>query len=409
MPGFHNLTVSVTSGGKTLSEWGFQKLKDTVSTYVEANTDHSFGISIQPNLPWMDSLPNTKDPNTASVPASHLAKASTKAPDYALVAELYLDNAKAPARRCMIHLDRDNPEQRRDGTVFMKRGWTTDIDGNLQEQKWVFKERGLETVFARLDVGSTADSDNEEVLSASMDKAQIGQEAEDRESTTGKAGQITVNMVKAIVQSEYLDPEYTSFPSGDADDEGDNVAKDITHRAATVPGKSVGSERQMRIVKWAPYEPDGKIFASFIFRYRSQEILRTYGFEGFPPSTDLAQSPSRLDVSIRKITPLSALDKAMLNGAGKRLRSGRDYQIPSEKATTSEIVTKEGLIKEEEGKEQETGEPSSTKRLRSGKDYEMPTPPAKKAAHELPAAGQTTPKVEEAEEESWGDIIDIPE
>ena len=409
MPELHNLTVSVTSGGKTLSEWGLQKRNDTVSTYVEANTDHSFGISIQPNLPWTASLPNTKSSKTASVPASNLAKASTKAPDYALVAELYLDNAKVPARRCMIHLDRDNPKQRRDGTVFMKRGWTTDIDGNLQEQKWVFKERGLETVFARLDVGSAAESDNEEVLSASMNKAQIGQEAEDRECTTGKAGQIMVNMVKAIVQSEYLDPEYTSFPSGDVDDDGDNVAKDITHRATTIPGKSVGSERLMRIVKWVPYEPDGKIFASFIFRYRSREVLRRHGFEGFPPSTDLAKNASRLDVSIRKITPLSALDKAMLNGAGKRLRSGRDYKIASGKATTSEIVTKEGLIKEEEGEEPKTDEPASTKRLRSGKDYEVPTPPAKKAAHELPAAGQTTPKAEEAEEESWGDIIDIPE
>ncbi|MDI1492184.1 MAG: hypothetical protein OHK93_003396 [Ramalina farinacea] len=409
MPGFHNLTVSVTSEGKTLSEWGFQKRKDTVSTYVEANTDHSFAIAIQPNLPWTDPLPNTKDPDTASVPTSHLAKASTKAPDYALVAELYLDNAKAPARRCMIYLDRDNPGQGRDGTVVMKRGWTKDIDGNLQEQKWVFKERGLETVFARLDVGSTADSDNEEVLSASMDKAQIDQEAEDREDNSGKAGQITVNLVKAIVQSEYLDPEYTSFPSGDADDEGDNVAKEITHRATTVPGKSVGSERLMRIVKWAPYEPDGKIFASFIFRYRSQEILRRHGFAGFPPSNDLAKNASRLDVSIRKITPLSALDKAMLNGAGKRLRSGRDYQISTGKAKTSETVTKEGLISDEDGKEQETDVLSSTKRLRSGKVYEVPTPPARKAAHELPAAGQPTLKAEEADEESWGDIIDIPE
>lgn len=406
MPEFHDLTVSVTSEGNTLSEWGLQKLKDTVSTYVEANTDHSFGISIQPNLPWTDSLPNTKHSGTASVPASHLAKASTKAPDYALVAELYLDNAKMPARRCVIYLDRDSPGQRRDGTVLMKRGWTTDIDGNLQEHKWVFKERGLETVFARLDVGSTAESDNEEVLSASMNKAQIGQEVEDRENNSGKAGQITVNLVKAVVRSEYLDPEYTYFPSGDADDEGDNVAKDITHRAATVPGNAVVGEKQMRIVKWTPYEPDGKIFAIFIFRYRSQEVLRRHGFAGFPPSTDLAKSASRLDVSIRKITPLSALDKAMLSGAGKRLRSGRDYQMSTGKATTSEAVTTEGLISDEDSKEQETGESSSTKRLRSGKDYEMPTPLAKKAAHELPAAGQTASK---AEEEARGDVIDILE
>ena len=409
MPRFHNLTVSVISEGKPLSEWGDQAFGDTVSTYVEANTDYSFGISIQPNMPWMDSLPNIRRSKTASVPASHLAKASTKAPDYALVAELYLDNAKKPARRCMIHLDRENPEQRKDGTVVMKRGWARDNDGNLQEQQWVFKERGLETIFARLDVGSIAESKGVEILSASMGKAQIGQEVEDCESTTGKAGQITVKLVKAIVQSEYLDPTYSAFPSGDADDEGGTVARDITHRAATVPSKAVGSGKEMRIVQWTPYEPDGKIFAIFIFRYRSEQVLRNHGFTGFPPRTDLAKDASRLDASIRKITPLSALDKATLNGAGKRLRSGRDYQIPSwGKATTSEAVTEEGLISDEDSKEQETGEPSSMKRLRSGKDYEMPTPPAKTVAHEL-GAGQPTTTGLGDEEESWGDIIDIPE
>ena len=406
MPCFRNLTVSVTSEGNTLSEWGRQERNDTISTYVEANTDHSFGISIRPHLPWTDSLPNPKCSKAASVPASHLAKASTEAPGYALVAELYLDSAKLPARRCVIYLDPDSPEQQRHGTVSMKRGWITDIDGNLQEQKWVFKERGLETVFARLDVGSAAESDDEQVLSASMNKAQIGQEVEDREPTTGKAGQITVNLVKAIVQRECLDPVYTSFPSGDAVDEGDNVAKDITHRAAAVPGSALGSEKQMRIVKWTPCELDGKILASFIFRYRSQKILRKFGFAGFPPSTELAQRASRLDVDIRKIIPLSALDKAMLNGAGKRLRSGRDYQMSTEKAATSEVDTTEGLISDEDSKEQETGEPSSTKRLRSGTDYEMLTQPATRAARELAAAGQTASK---AEEESSGEDIDIPE
>lgn len=401
MPTSHNLTVSVTSEGNVLAEWGLQSFNDTVSTYVQANTDHSFAISIRPNVPWTDSVSNTRSPRTASCPASHLAKSSNKAPDYSLVAELYLDNAKVPARRCAVHLDPASFKQRRYGPVQMKHGWTTDVDGNLQEQKWVFKERGLESVFARLDVGSTAELEDEEMLSASMNKAQIGQKTEDCDSTAGKAGQITVNLLKAIVQSEYINPGYSPYPSGDADDEGENVAKDITHRAAMVPGNAFGSGKQMRVVDWAPYEPDGKVFASFIFRYRSEEILRKYGFPGFPPRTDLAKGASRLDTSIRKITPLSALDKATLNGAGKRLGSGKDYQIPTGKATTGEAAAKEGLINDADGEEQEADESSSTKRLRSGKDCEVPTPPAKKVAHELPA-GQATSTASGNEEESGG-------
>lgn len=138
MPHLRGITVHVTdSYGKNLQEWGIQYLRQQtegkrVSAYVQSTTDVSFQVSLQPDIPFIGHDPqsnalggehassrkelrhlkaNSEDRSTDS---DHGKKSNNSlsspvrpsttpqnhsAPDFALLAVLYLDGRRIPERK----------------------------------------------------------------------------------------------------------------------------------------------------------------------------------------------------------------------------------------------------------------------------------------------------------------------
>lgn len=138
MPHLRGITVHVTdSHGKNLQEWGTQYLRQQtegkrVSAYVQSTTDVSFQVSLQPDIPFIGHAPpsdasrgenvstpkelrrvkassedRSNDPHHRKKRNSTLSSPvrpsttpqSPSAPDFALLAVLYLDGRRTPERK----------------------------------------------------------------------------------------------------------------------------------------------------------------------------------------------------------------------------------------------------------------------------------------------------------------------
>ena len=339
MPQLNGLSVHVLSEGNELDEWGIQRLRKSkkVSSYIQSNTNQEFQVSIQPQLPWQESQKDllklrrssrrTKsssvagdfnsmstaavqcDNDSMSSPVHPLDSSSDLVPEYSLIAELYLDGRERPERRSLVYLDPSHKDFAEDGKVIMKHRWIRDRDGNLREHKWVFKEKGIETVLNTLDLNcpDKADGDDEDMLSKALATSGIVNGITEQIESHNAAGQIVIILKRIILGASYVDPHhrFLSRTSSGEDTEMGEAGKEVTHITSLI-GNHVVVKDPMRVIDISPYDPDEGDFAVFQFFYRSCEGLARMGFEGFP---QMVREPSgnvrRLSSQIANLTPLS--------------------------------------------------------------------------------------------------------
>ncbi|KAL9130429.1 MAG: hypothetical protein Q9217_001396 [Psora testacea] len=311
MPKLNDITVHVTSNGKELEEWGthFFRSRNQVTTFIQSATEQAFQISIKLRLPWQTSEHPSK------------TRASTTAPGYSLLANLYLDGREEPEKRTILHLDPAHPEYLSDGRYSINRRWIKTAEGALREHVWVFRERAVEDVLQRLNLNRQDDVDvkDENNLAGALESAHLRNIDEELLRSNTKIGQIVIEVEKVIVGPMRVDHNhlFTDMKGRDNDLDMTEAGKDVTHAASLVASGNF-LHGHKRIVTFTPYRPEEGFFAAFQFFYRSRgeccpsifcpfvdeliEQLAKYGFQNFPKS--VKAHPPSLNRCMAEATPL---------------------------------------------------------------------------------------------------------
>ncbi|KAF2485095.1 hypothetical protein BDY17DRAFT_321963 [Neohortaea acidophila] len=255
MPTYKNVTVQVTNATEVpLAEWGIRKLDrvNLTTCYIQSETDLAFRIRINPSIPW-------------------------RADEWHFLATLRIDGRQTPERRRIVRLDNyDRPSRRYrdedfDGEVIIKSRTVKDADGTVRVCGWQFKDVGIEAVFDRLLVSSEQE-DEEELIAA------MGGTALDDSEEKSKVGQIEVALERVTLGAT----RYEAVDAGARDQP--NLAGDtrqVTHTVALDAGHvAAGGARS--VIDYRPFDAPEAPYATFRFYYRSEDVLRKFGFAHFP-------------------------------------------------------------------------------------------------------------------------------
>lgn len=272
MPHFGGVTVHVTdSHGKNLQEWGIQYLRQhtegkRISAYIQSETDVSFQVSLQPDIPFIEHVPPSdasggensytrKQPghlkagsedrstdrdhektskNTLSSPVRpSTTPQSHTPPDFAFLAILYLDGRRLPERKIIVYTDpADKDFNFPSGKVAFKHRWVQSANGKMTEHAWVFKEKAIDTVFDKLMIaGSQAnieDQDDDALIKAMESSRLDAQGMTEKES---KVGQIVVELKRVVLGNKRKEANYRSHHQEGQDEDIDMEGfwRDITH------------------------------------------------------------------------------------------------------------------------------------------------------------------------------------
>ena len=154
---------------------------------------------------------------------------SDSAPDFALLAVLYLDGRRKPERKIIVYTDpADEDFNSPDGKVSFKHRWVQSADGKMIEHAWVFKEKSIETVFDRLMIeGSQANSDDQDdhALIEAMESSGFDEGHTEKD----KVGQIVVELRRIVLGEKRLEANYRSHHQEGDKDSVMEVRPDIIH------------------------------------------------------------------------------------------------------------------------------------------------------------------------------------
>ncbi|KAL9026398.1 MAG: hypothetical protein Q9196_004931 [Gyalolechia fulgens] len=216
-------------------------------------------------------------------------------PPFSFLATLYLDGRIKPERTLIVYLDpNDDDFSHPNGEVMFKCRHVQGENGSVNEQAWVFKEIGIETVFEKIALRDRAEDllDPEDVLVNAFNDSKLGGERSQVDEERGKVGQIVIELERVSLGKKYRDRNYRAMHSeGDMDDvDMEGGSQEVAHTTA-------------------PYVEGEGPWASFRFFYRSQEQLQKYNFPGFQQSLEIGKKclrdARRLDTRLAMTTPLS--------------------------------------------------------------------------------------------------------
>lgn len=321
MPHLRGITVHVTdSYGKNLQEWGIQYLRQQtegkrVSAYVQSTTDVSFQVSLQPDIPFIGHDPqsnalggehassrkelrhlkaNSEDRSTDSDygkksnnSLSSPVRPSTtpqnhSAPDFALLAVLYLDGRRIPERKIIVYTDpTDKDFNAPDGKVAFKHRWVQSADGRMTEHAWQFKEKAIETVFDRLIIaGSQADveAQDDDALIKAMGSS--GFDAQGKTEKESKVGQIVVELQRIVLGEKRTEANYRSHhqEGEDEDINMEGVGQDITHETGFVRKNTVDTQ-PLRVVEYSKELMSPILYQARVIKLIPRATLASYSLD----------------------------------------------------------------------------------------------------------------------------------
>ena len=311
-----------------LHEWGVHtnEKRKIASCYIHSKTDHAFHISLKPMIPFMAGVKPVKsdDEEMDSAPYDRPDKA------YHILATLRLDGRSTVEKRLVVFVDPEHPLYRKPGgEVLMASRMARDPAGKLRQCSWYFQEVGIDAIFDSLCIsnstgGETVDADTKEPprpVSKADGLSELlkdlgAEKFKDAEEKTN-LGKIEISLQRVTVGEPYYDKCIGTHPihAGTSP----VTAKDADKVSHTT-GRNMGQERG-RMIEYIEYElvdPGDEIFATFHFFYRSEEILRKYGFE--VPKAAVKVKPEGDDDEVIQLGSHSDLEDAK-DMANKKRRS----------------------------------------------------------------------------------------
>ena len=178
-----------------------------------------------------------------------------------------------PERKAIIFTDPDDSDfERPDGKVLLRHRMVHFKDGRIIEYGWAFKEKAIELVFDKLNLGDQQKVSDEAALVNALLSSQLS--AADEDLDKNRVGQILVEIRRVKVGPSYIDRKYkTRFKEGQDDDVDTNELQgDITHRTGFVRKGTLSryEVENPRIVQYRSWKPGEGVYASFLFFYRSR-------------------------------------------------------------------------------------------------------------------------------------------
>ncbi|CCX08748.1 hypothetical protein FPQ18DRAFT_61957 [Pyronema domesticum] len=255
-------------------EHGTHKLRHTpkITSYIPAVTNCPFAVSIT----ILDSYePKVKGDDRES-----------------LAAYVYFDGKSKEETATLL---------RRGVETWISSRWIEVSEGQLAEREFVFREVGLENIFGSLDISKEKQAEND----ARRHSMPASMQTSDDESTKSSkpkesAGQIRVDLfrvrcegpVRRGVWGDMFKDHLTNGGNFDSDVAGDF---DVSHTAGFSDPKPLDKET-VSTQSVSHLDPEGVVFASFIFFYRSEHQLRKIGMikpPGAPTRSNSAPKPEK--------------------------------------------------------------------------------------------------------------------
>ncbi|KAA8905054.1 hypothetical protein FN846DRAFT_11638 [Sphaerosporella brunnea] len=244
-------------------EHGTYKLRHTpkITSYIPAVTNCPFAVSIT----ILDSYePKVKGDDRES-----------------LAAYVYFDGKAKEETATLL---------RRGVETWISSRWIEVAEGQLAEREFVFREVGLENFFNSLDISKEKKAESEAATlnrRHSMPASAVGGMMDDDEGETKltkpkeSAGQIRVDLfrvrcegpVRRGVWGDMFKDHLANGGNTESDIGGD---VDVSHTAGFSDPKPLDKET-VSTQSVSHLDPDGVVFASFIFFYRSEHQLRKIG------------------------------------------------------------------------------------------------------------------------------------
>lgn len=331
MPQAFGLTVKIHSNGRSLPEFGTQRLNAirTVSAYVESEPDAEFHISIEPQQSWSSRLWDRRDStatthrhdtkqNSEALPVDAHGSQSSQTPskerknskaikDCVIIAELYLDGQGKPEELSIIYPE-DHERAPKDRVTWISRRWISNAEGS-QAFRWVFKERAIESLLGLVDLNAekAQDTCDERNLTKAFPKLIIDENVGEEPA---KLGEIVVVFYRATIGPSYSKRDSSKSRAGSRDEQLQEEAlqekfrnKELDHVIAT---QATGvTEADTNVVDIYPLQPKAEVWARFKFRYRSKAQLAKLGLGRFDDPKPPVRSRRRLNTTLMDFTPLS--------------------------------------------------------------------------------------------------------
>ncbi|KAK4502575.1 hypothetical protein PRZ48_006001 [Zasmidium cellare] len=293
MPSRRYLDVNIVDGitGKPLREWGKQPLPQGrgVSSFVQAVTGRPFKVRIEPTLPFIpivaEQRENERQDRAMTGEHRHLDFAP-----WHLLCTLRLDGRFE--KRAIAYLDPRHAHFKR--IVVMDGRHVADGQGNRYWHRWVFKEAGS-GIDLLLDSLSLAPSGKEGSQEEQLASLLEGLDPHEKQDTT-MSGMLEITFERVTVKQSSYTEEWK--PSMDAENEEGTDAKaekDVSHKAATDKASSQKSAKMTTFIDYNLVNEEP--YAVFQFKYRSEDVLRKYGFPGFPKK-DTVKVPDELMATV---------------------------------------------------------------------------------------------------------------
>lgn len=256
MPEIRGVAVAVVDpDGKVFKEWGVQqnKTKSMTSCYIQSEKDKQFRIRITPNIDGWD-----------RVFASEVYEYGV----HDMLVTMRLDGKEKVEKQEVLYLDKDHPyfDYTTNGEVYLKAKKVQDEEGRTRYYNWAFKDVGIELLFDNLSLDSTTtapDASASGIIEITLDRIRVA--AHDREWDE-------------IGTHAYERSSATSATS---------AAKDQAHMATNTGGDIMRGTHH--VIDYDYVVPEAAPWATYKFFYRSEEVLRKFGFEGFKSDVKRAE------------------------------------------------------------------------------------------------------------------------
>ncbi|KAI4170522.1 MAG: hypothetical protein LQ343_004899 [Gyalolechia ehrenbergii] len=143
-------------------------------------------------------------------------------PPFSLLATLYLDGRIKSERALIVHLDpNDDDFSHPNGEATFRCRRVQGGNGFVNEQAWLFKEIGIETVFEKIVLRDPTDDlqDPEDVLVNALKDSGLGGERSQVKEERAKVGQIVIELKRVLLGKKFNNRDYRPMHSeGDKDD-----------------------------------------------------------------------------------------------------------------------------------------------------------------------------------------------
>ncbi|KAL7269247.1 hypothetical protein RUND412_008096 [Rhizina undulata] len=323
-----------------LNEYGQHKLRHTpkITSYIPSTTNCPFAISI--------TILDTYEPKNKGDDRESLA------------AYVYFDGRAKEETATLL---------RRGVETWISSRWVEVREGELAEREFVFREVGLENFLSGLDISKEKEAARKHSKMSRRHSLPVRMEDDDDEEDSEvemkseSAGQIRVDLFRVRCEGPVRRGAWGGMfkDTNNVDGSEEINEVDVSHTAGFSEPKPLDRDT-VSTQSVSHLDPEGVVYASFVFFYRGERQLKKMGLIKAPPtlaaradsaSSSSSQSPTKskdLASLLNATNGLIPKGPDYLNGKSKGFTNFREVENGIANKKTNGIGGIKGLLQDEE-------------------------------------------------------------